>query len=59
MCKGVLPILFAILPHSHLRIFFKNFSEMTLGGEAEISGDLAVRIRGVGQQIFGQLYFFS
>ena len=36
----------------------EDFSEVTLGGIAQICGNLTVCIAGVDQQVFGQLYFF-
>ena len=40
----VLPVFFPILPQSHSCIFFKHFSQMTLRGKSQISGDFNIRI---------------
>ena len=46
--RGSDPILVPVLPQGHTGPFFEDFSQMALGGETEIGGDLNVGIGGVG-----------
>lgn len=56
--RGSDPILVPVLPQGHAGPFFEDFAQMALGGESQIGGDFNVGVGGIGQQVFGQVYFF-
>ena len=47
-----------VLPQSHSCVLSEDFTKVTLGGESQVSGNFNIRVRGIGQKVFGQLYFF-
>ena len=46
-----------VLPQSHSCVFPEDFAKVTLGGESQVSGNFNIRVRGIGQKVFGQFYF--